>query len=160
MMSDANGGRHGNAGVKPIAHAKADAEALSAGLEEIIDLDGEMTNVGPGVRPCEGDDADKFYLIRSGWSLWGPPAEKMRVAMDRLIDEMPKKGWTITEHGREKSVARDRYLRATNEKAKFSVHIGLLEPSPNSRLKKPLFKATLVSGCFEVPEGASAENAY
>lgn len=146
--------------VKDVFDARQQSMELANDLLRIVDLQGDQKKPANAVGVCDGRSDEKFYRVSNSSSLWGPSAQELHGAMDRLLAELPKAGWEISEHGREKTEAKDRYLKANSKKAKFTAYIALLEPTRNSRRKKPLLQISLASACFEVPEGKSAKYEY
>ncbi|WP_370419476.1 hypothetical protein AB8O64_14015 [Streptomyces sp. QH1-20] len=144
--------------VRDVDDARNVAKELSSQILDAIGLKGKTSEPGPGVSPCE-EDSKHLYKIRHPWSLWGVPEQDMERSMERLKDELPKRGWKVASYGRNKSVAKNLELIAESTKFKFSVNITFMDKRRSSEEtaaragKTSGIVVTLVSACFRVPEG-------
>lgn len=75
--------------------------------------------------------------------------------MDRLRDELPKKGWKIKNYGQNNSRDKSLELTADDDKRKFAVNVEFAESDGD---KNPaLLLVNVVSACYEVPEGQKVD---
>ncbi len=79
--------------------------------------------------------------------------------MERLKEELPKRGWKITKYGPNDSPAKNLTLKADYSKKKFSVQIELLE-EPKGSDDPSMIHVSLGSTCFKVPDGQDVTGEY
>lgn len=140
---------------REVEAAREDARSVSSQLLDVMDLDGEVTEPGPGVSPCEGSDSDTRFTIRHPWSVHGVPVADMEAAMRRLKAGLPERGWKIVSYGPDRSKARNLQLVADYEHGDkhFSANVRLLDERDGDAGQRSLINVSLVSACFQVPEG-------
>ncbi|MCF6521769.1 hypothetical protein [Streptomyces sp. JJ36] len=153
-------GTDGDLGYTPerreIGAARSDAKQLSSQLLDILNLDGKVTEPGPGVSLCEGRDTDKFFKIRHPWSVYDVPVEDMERAMEKLREALPERGWEVTSYGPDESRAKSLTLFADSTEKKFTAQVKLLDRRGRSDHPSGI-TVTLVSACFQVPEGQTVD---
>ncbi|MGW1195156.1 hypothetical protein ACWD4B_04755 [Streptomyces sp. NPDC002536] len=141
--------------------ARKTAKELSSEILDAISLKGRVSGSGPGVSRCD-EDPDHLYKIRHAWSVWGVPEEEMQRSLERLKDELPKRGWKVVRYGRDSSQAKNIEMVADSTKSKFSANItfmdkrGVKEASPQSSSTSGIM-VDLVSACFRVPQGKTVD---
>lgn len=142
---------------REVEAARQDAKSVSSQLLNVIDLNGEVTEPGPGVSPCDGPDSDSDtrFTIKHPWSVYGVPVADMEAAMERLKRELPDRGWEVVRYGPDKSRARNLELVADYKHGdkQFSVNVRLLDERDGDAGKRSMINVNLVSACFQVPEG-------
>lgn len=145
--------------VRYISDVREEAEAVSSELYDIIGLRGKVTGEGPGVSLCGEKDPEKFYVIHHPWGLTNVPIEDLKKGLDRLKENMPKRGWKIVSYGPDTSPAKNLELIADLTKKDFSVNIGLLDRTKRTEPDAPksMIFVDLVSACFQVPEGETVD---
>ncbi|MGW2187192.1 hypothetical protein [Streptomyces sp. NPDC001719] len=159
---DKSGRDDGVPQVREVASVRAEAKELSSQILDAIGLKGRVSEPGPGVSRVD-DDPEHLYKIRHPWSVWGVPEQDMERSMDRLKDELPKRGWKIVSYGRDKSLAENLELVADSVNSKFSVDITFMDKRRSSKYDAPNaskesgIMVNLESACFRVPEGKSVE---
>ncbi|MEN2424227.1 hypothetical protein AABB02_39755 [Streptomyces rimosus] len=79
--------------------------------------------------------------------------------MERLREDLPAKGWTITSYGPDSSPSKSLELTADSTKKKFSVSIRLLDGTGRTEPGAPtaLIYVDLASACFQVPKGKTVD---
>ncbi|MFF4225693.1 hypothetical protein ACFYZH_22925 [Streptomyces abikoensis] len=144
--------------VREIETSRAEAKELSSQIFDAIGLKGQISQPGPGVSRCD-KDPKVLYKIRHPWSLWGVPEADMEKAMERLNDELPKRGWKVTSYGRDSSRAKNLEIIADSKKFDFSANITFMDKrNPSQEAPADLSKTSgivvdVVSACFRVPDG-------
>ncbi|AXK36705.1 hypothetical protein DVA86_33245 [Streptomyces armeniacus] len=91
------------------------------------------------------------------WSITGPSEAELGKAMERLRDELPKKGWKIKHYGRNNSRAKSLELTADDDKRKFGVNVEFWEKNSGGDKNRALLLVNVVSACYEVPEGQKVD---
>ncbi|MGH3310933.1 MAG: hypothetical protein ACRDP3_10140 [Streptomyces sp.] len=140
---------------REVEAAREDAKSVSSQILNVIDLNGEVTEPGPGVSPCDGSDSDTRFTIKHPWSAYGVPVEDMEAAMERLKGGLPERGWEIVSYGPDRSRARNLELVADYKHGdkQFSVNVRLLDERGRDTGQRSMINVSLVSACFQVPEG-------
>ncbi|MEV6674970.1 hypothetical protein [Streptomyces sp. NPDC051162] len=137
--------------VREVENVRGEARQLSSGILDAIAVKGDVTKPGPGVAVCGGKDSDYFYKIHHPWSLRGVPVGDLKGAMERLKDDLPKRGWKVVKYGPDSSPSRSLELIADSTEKKFSVNVSLDDRSGEGKDSQIL--VDLVSACFRVPDG-------
>ncbi|MFJ5678604.1 hypothetical protein [Streptomyces sp. NPDC093097] len=145
--------------IRDISAAKEETERISSEILSVINLQGKTNQPGPGVAVCGEKDPGKFYSIHHPWSLVDVPVEDMKKAMERLNENLPKKGWSITSYGPDTSPSKTLELTADSPDKKFAVSIRLLDRTKRPKPGSPnaLIYVDLVSECFQVPAGKTVD---
>lgn len=138
--------------VREVSAARQEAKSKSSEVLTLLHLNGKVTEPGPRISICSGLDPDKYFMTRHPWSLYGVPVEDMQQAMGRLKEQLPQKGWEITSYGTNSSRAKSLELKAESLKDKFALQVTLQDRRGRSE-KPSMIEVTLVSSCYEVPEG-------
>ncbi|GHF37188.1 hypothetical protein GCM10010218_18440 [Streptomyces mashuensis] len=145
--------------VQEIDIAKGQAKELSSEIYDALGLQGQVSKSGPGVSPCD-QDPEVLYKVFHPWSVWGVSEQDMERSMQRLKDDLPRRGWKVVEFGPGNTGARYLELTANSTRRQFSVNITFIDArrsapgSPSSRKYNPSgIRVHLTSACFRVPEG-------
>ncbi|MFF8789986.1 hypothetical protein [Streptomyces sp. NPDC015125] len=140
------------ASVRDVPLAEEDGRSLSSEIYAMMGLkNAKSTEPGPHAALCEGEDPERYYMVRHAWAVHGVPFADLEQAMERLKKEMPEKGWKIVKYGPDSSPAKTLELMADSTEKKFSVAIHLLDERKKSRESR--IAVSLASTCYEVPAG-------
>ncbi|MGW1763466.1 hypothetical protein ACWCQL_05135 [Streptomyces sp. NPDC002073] len=139
-------------GTRTQAAATAEAKRLSSEIYDLLGVAGNVSEPGPGISACGDRDPEKYFRTRHPWSLTGPSADELRTALTRLKDGLPGRGWKIVSFGPNNSRNKSLTLTADHHGKKFAVSAVLRERHKPGD-PPPSLGVTLVSGCYEVPEG-------
>ncbi|MFE7133830.1 hypothetical protein ACFVIM_23545 [Streptomyces sp. NPDC057638] len=145
------------AGTRSVKDVDDEAKKLSSQLYDLAALKGENSGGGPGSSEC-GDDKDRNFLIRHSWSVTGASDAEAAQAMDRVKEGLPRQGWEVVSYERLKNKANTLALTADHHEKKFGVRVELWEKGKVGDDNPPALRFSLVSGCFQVPEGEKAEH--
>ncbi|MDX3642186.1 hypothetical protein [Streptomyces sp. MB09-02B] len=140
------------AGTSTSSDASDAMEKVSSGIYDLIGVKGKASDNRPGVMECAGKDRETYFRIFHPWSFYPASVGDLDVAMERLKEEMPKRGWEIIEYGPDNSKNKNINLTADNGEKKTSVNI--IEMSKDD---PPSLSLDLVSGCYKVPNGEEIE---
>ena len=140
---------------REVEAARTDAESVSSRILKVIDLDGKVTEPGPGVSTCGDSSSDTHFTIKHPWSVYDVPVKDMEAAMKRLKSGLPEEGWEVVSYGPDKSQARNLQLVADYKHGdkQFSVNIRLLDEGDGKSGQRSMINVSLVSACFQVPDG-------
>ncbi|MFG2990416.1 hypothetical protein ACGFZK_14180 [Streptomyces sp. NPDC048257] len=131
----------------------ADAvEKVSSGLYDLIGVKGKASETRSGVTECEGRDPEKYFQVFHPWSFYPASADQLDEAMERLKTELPKHGWKIVRYENDTSQSKNLNLTADNTEKKYSVSVVQMKKND-----PPKLSLTVVSGCYEVPEGKEVD---
>ncbi|MQS39309.1 hypothetical protein FFZ77_28130 [Streptomyces katsurahamanus] len=137
------------AGTKSLDDATNDTQRVSSDLLDLIKVKGKASEPGPRVSECgDGKDREKYFQMRHPWSLTPASGDELAGVMERLKGELPEHGWKIVHYERDSSRNKNLRLTADHDERKFSVSIVHL-----AKNEKPKLSVTVVSGCYQVPEG-------
>ncbi|MEV8113990.1 hypothetical protein AB0O69_03755 [Streptomyces xiamenensis] len=143
--------------VKSVAGARSDAEEVSSRLFDIISVQGEASEPGPGVTECEADpEMERLYKINHPWSITGASRETLREGMDRLREQLPAEGWEVIEEGEANNANSSPVILFENRDVEFAAHVMLRGKTDEDSL----LHVSLVSACFSTPEGESPSGSY
>ncbi|MGK5627703.1 hypothetical protein [Streptomyces sp. URMC 123] len=135
--------------VRDTARMKETVGRASGTLLDIMGLAGKTTEPGPAASPCDGrPSGEGVRVIRHPWSLYDVPVDDMYAAMDRLREQLPRKGWKIVKDGPDKSPARTPQIVADSTEEPLSADIRLLDERPYGK-HTSLLEVTVVSTCFK-----------
>jgi hypothetical protein len=138
-----------SSGTRSIEDASADTKKISSEIIDLIAIKGKTSEPGPGVSQCGDDKArEKFYRMRHPWSFTPASGEQLGDVMERLKEGLSKQGWKVVEYERDSSRNKNLNLTADNDEKKFGVNIVHL-----AKNDPPMLSVTVVSGCYQVPEG-------
>ncbi|MGW4033404.1 hypothetical protein ACWEFL_29600 [Streptomyces sp. NPDC004838] len=138
-----------SSGTRTLDDATQETKKVSSDLLDLIGVKGKVSQPGPRVTECgDGKDREKYYQMYHPWSLRPASSGQLANVMERLKTELPKHGWKIVEYGRDSSLNKNLSLTADNDERRFSVSIDYLAKDKPQRLS-----VTVVSGCYQVPEG-------
>lgn len=136
---------------RSVEEVKAETKDVSSEVLDVIAVKGEVSEPGPGVAACEGRDRERFFRMLHPWTLTAPAGDELERAMERLREELPKRGWKIVEYGRNSSRAETLELTADHTGKKFSVNVEFWAESGGKR--KPMLVVNVVSACYSTPSG-------
>jgi hypothetical protein len=144
--------------VKSVDNARSQARDLASELLRMADIQGEVSDPGPGVSSCHTDPdmENNLYIIRAGWSIYDRPVRTLEEGMSNLRSELTQQGWEITEDGEVNNAARSQHILFENHEVEYAVDIELYPGGDG----QPQLSATMVSACFRTPEGESPRNQY
>jgi hypothetical protein len=127
---------------------KAEVEQASSRILEIMALKGKVTDTGAMTARCtDYDSDDEVYRARHPWSVYQVSVADMEKAMDRLRDELPKKGWKIVKDGVDDSPAKSPQIVAESKDDDFAVDVRLLDESKYGD-DPSLLEVTVESACY------------
>jgi hypothetical protein len=155
MSNDGNGGLDYEPQKKPVAGAK---DLVRRQSSTILDAAGlrEANNGAPDAAPCEG--VDHGFRVRHFWSMYGPSADALKQALDRLHKALPAKGWKVVRFEPAKSEAKQLQLDLEHEKDHHTARIELLlpstykNPSKWEKQNRDSLSVSLTSPCYVDPE--------
>ncbi|EST23098.1 hypothetical protein N566_26130 [Streptomycetaceae bacterium MP113-05] len=133
-----------------------ETKEVSSQILDLIAVEGEVSQPGPGVASCDDRDREKFFKLRHPWSVTASSNKELEEAMGRLKEQLPKQGWDITEYGRNNSKNRSLELTADHHEKKFGVNVVLMANHGGD--ESPLLAVTVVSACYQVPKGERVEH--
>ncbi|MFB8138345.1 hypothetical protein [Streptomyces parvus] len=152
-MTDAKGaGGVLSAGTSTSLAAAGRAEKISSEIRDVFGIKGKESVTGPGVSECGGKDPDKYFQIFHPWSFTPASPERLGAVMERLEEELPKRGWKVVEYGSDGSKNRNIGLTAENDEKKHSVKIWHY-----AKRNPPKLSLMVVSGCYQVPDGEKVD---
>ncbi|QIQ04210.1 hypothetical protein [Streptomyces liangshanensis] len=140
------------AGISTSSDASDTMEKVSSGIYDLIGVKGKASDSRPGVLDCSGKDTKTYFRIFHPWAFTPGSASDLDEAMERLRSELPKHGWKIVEYGPDTSKNKNIKLTADNDRKKVGVNI--VQMSKND---PPILDLTVVSGCYQVPDGEEVE---
>ncbi|MER6994691.1 hypothetical protein [Streptomyces sp. NPDC000410] len=141
------------AGTSTSAAAADKAEKVSSEIYDLIGIKGKASETGPGVSECEGKDPEKYFQIFHPWSFTPASADQLDGVMERLKKQLPEHGWKVVEYGPDTSKNKNINLTADNDAKKYSVNI-----VHRAKSDPPHLALTVVSGCYQVPDGEKVEH--
>lgn len=143
--------------VKTVQDARADTRDVSSRLFDIISVQGEASEPGPGVTTCEADpDMERLYKMHHPWSISGVSRDVLREGMERLREQLPQEGWEIIEDGEANNANRSPVILFENRDVEYAAHVTLMGKTDEDSL----LYVFLVSACFSTPEGESPKGSY
>ncbi|WP_405796906.1 hypothetical protein [Streptomyces sp. NBC_01506] len=137
-----------SAGTSNTEDAADKAEQVSSELYDLIGIKGKASETGPGVSECGDKDPEKYFTIFHPWSFTPASADQLDGVMERLRTELPKHGWEVVDFGPDTSQNKNLNLTADNDEKKYSVKIVQM-----TKRDPPKLSLTVVSGCYQVPDG-------
>jgi hypothetical protein len=102
---------------------------------------------------CPDKDRDKYFQIFHPWSFVPASAADLDAALENLKEGLPQHGWKIVRYGPDTSPNKNVILIADNDEQKAGVHIAQMK-----KRNPPKLSLTVVSGCYEVPDGQEVEH--
>jgi hypothetical protein len=141
-----------SAGTSTSRDASKAVERVSSGIYELIGVKGKASDSRPGVMDCGDKDTKTYFRIFHPWSFYPASSSDLDVAMERLKTELPKHGWKIVGYEPDTSKNKNLTLTADNDEQKAGVNV--VQRAKND---PPKLSLTVVSGCYEVPEGQEVE---
>lgn len=145
--------------IKSADEGRQEAAEISSAILD-AGIRGEVTEPGPGVSDCPGNDRatgnDRLFLMRHPWSIYGLPTAKLEEGLDNLRRELPRQGWEIIEDRRADSPDRQPVVLFENRTLEYAAHVSLIGPDSDD----PRLHVSLVSACFSTPGHESAKNEH
>ncbi|MFJ1788886.1 hypothetical protein ACIOML_31850 [Streptomyces anulatus] len=138
-----------DAPVRASSEVQDEVEKVSGSILEILSLKAKATEAGAMISPCEGG----AYRAHHPWGVYGPPAEDLEEAMDRLRSQLPKKGWKIVKDGPDDSRAKSPQIVADSADGKFSVDARFHGRQSNDPAQ---LEVTVQSACFRPESGSTS----
>ena len=156
MADDGAEGRR-TATVKSTDEARAEARTLSSEILDVIAVQSDVSEGGPGISTCEDDpERERLYTVRHPWAIYGASRAQLESGMDRLRQQLPDSGWEILEDGEQNNANRSPRILMENTDLEYALNI-VLAGGPQD---DPQLEVTLVSGCFSTPEGQSPRGEF
>ncbi|MFE2596403.1 hypothetical protein ACFXCZ_07830 [Streptomyces sp. NPDC059396] len=164
------------------ARAEELAERIAAAVREATEIDGRYAGVLRELNTTGGLTVDDSMFadaaqdtrrlqqaardhagaqdipVRHPWSLTAATDAELAQAMTRLKEGLPEQGWKITQYGRNNSPAKSLELTADHTGKKFGVNVEFWEKGTSGNDNPPSLVVTVVSGCFQVPEGEKVKH--
>ncbi|MFI1014630.1 hypothetical protein [Streptomyces sp. NPDC020965] len=144
-------------GTRSVETANKETKKVSSEIFDLIAMKGKIGGAGPGTGEC-GDDREKHFLMRHSWNVSGSTDAEVAQAMTRLKEGLPKQGWKIVSYERNNSPAKSLTLIADHDEKKFGVNVEFWEKGKARKDNPPGLVITVVSGCFQVPEGETVDH--
>lgn len=132
--------------------AAAAVEKASSELYDLIGVKGKGSESRSGVMECEGKDPATYFKVFHPWSFYPASADQLDEAMERLKAELPKHGWKVVRYEPDTSQNKNLNLTADNTEKKYSVNVVQMKKND-----PPKLSLTVVSGCYQVPEGKEVD---
>jgi hypothetical protein len=143
--------------VKTVDDARAEARDLSSMLLDMTEIQGEVTQAGPGVSVCEADpDKERLFKMRHPFGISGVPVETLEAGMERLREGLSREGWEIIEDDVLNNDDRSPRILLENTEAEYAVEVILAGRNGD----RPQLEIRTVSACFSTPEGQSPSGEY
>ncbi|WP_146252327.1 hypothetical protein [Streptomyces carminius] len=131
---------------------------LSSQVLDAIGVKGKITEPGPGVSVCPADPKkEKLYRVRHPWALYGIPDSSLEKGMANLREKLPKNGWKIIADREAESEDRDPVIHAEHEEMRYALDVVWERETAEH---DPQISVTLLSACFETPEGESPQGEF
>ncbi|MER6022248.1 hypothetical protein [Streptomyces anulatus] len=138
-----------DAPVRASSEVQDEVEKVSSSILEILSLKAKMTEAGAMISPCEGG----MVRAHHPWGIYGPPAEKLEEAMERLRGQLPKKGWKIVKDGPDDSQGKGPQIVADSADGKFSVDARFHGRQSDDPAQ---LEVTVQSACFRPEAGSTS----
>ncbi|MFI1398998.1 hypothetical protein [Streptomyces sp. NPDC020681] len=106
---------------KAVADAKALVRSRSSIILDATGLKATATNGAPHATPCE--EVEHGYRIKHFWKIQGPSKPELSAALQRLKEELPKRGWKVYRFEQAKSKNRQMQLDVEETKLHHTVTI-------------------------------------
>jgi hypothetical protein len=145
--------------VREVRQAKDEVNRMSSRLVNAMGIPGTPSDLPAAAGPYSAVDPDftTYYIVDHPWALWDADADDFDTAMDNLRSRLPEMGWRITKDGPMNSMARNPEIKAVHTTSRHHVVIEALKT--RSGKLKPQIEVTLVSPCYQAPEGTNLSRA-
>ncbi|MFA7768314.1 hypothetical protein [Streptomyces sp. NRRL S-448] len=140
------------AGTSTSRDAAAAMEQVSAELRGLTGVEGKPSDGLAGVTECPGKDPARHFRVFHPWSFYPASNDRLDEAMERLKAALPEHGWKVARYGPDTSRNKNLSLTADHGEQKYGVSIVQMKKND-----PPKLSLTVVSGCYEVPEGKEVE---
>ncbi|MFD5321700.1 hypothetical protein [Streptomyces sp. NPDC127098] len=143
--------------VKSVEDARQETRELSSMLLDLTEIQGQVSEPGPGIDLCEEDpDRERLYTVYHAWSVRGVSAETLETGMAQLRDELINRGWEVVEDGELNNADRTPRVLLENPDIEYAVNVEL----PGRTRGEPRLSVNLASACFSTPEGESPRGEF
>lgn len=138
-------------GYEPVVRDKREVEdevgSLSSRVLEMLRVKGQVTEPGPMTNFCEtgGDDTPRYRVVAHPWSLYGVDNNALGKGMDRLADQLPKKGWKVVRQGPDSSKNRNLEIVAVHVTTHTHLEVTWMKGQDGH---EPLISVDVTSRCF------------
>lgn len=145
--------------VRAVRQAEDEVNRMSSHLVDAMGIHGTPSHIPAAAIPCSGIDPDftTYYRVDHPCALWEAGADGFDTAMDNLRTRLPGMGWRITKDGPMNSRARNPEIKAVHTTARH--HMAIRALKTRSGNLKPQIDVTLVSPCYQAPEGTDLSRA-
>ena len=145
--------------IKSADEGRQEAAEISSAILDAAGIRGEVTEPGPGVSDCPGNDRatgnDRLFLMRHPWSIYGLPTAKLEEGLD-YRRRAARQGWEIIEDGAADSPNRQPTILFENRTLEYAAHVSI----EGRNTDDPRLHVSLVSACFSTPGHESAKNEH
>ncbi|WP_326689373.1 hypothetical protein OIE63_20900 [Streptomyces sp. NBC_01795] len=145
--------------VRKVSQAEDEVNRMSSRLVDAMGIPGAPSHIPAAAGPCSAIDPDftTYYIVDHPWALWRADADDFDTAMENLRSRLPEMGWRITKDGPMNSMARNPEITAVHTASGHRVAIEALKTRSGDL--KPQIDVTLVSPCYQAPEGTDLSRA-
>ncbi|WP_326808066.1 hypothetical protein OHB04_21735 [Streptomyces sp. NBC_01775] len=145
--------------VREVSQAEDEVNRMSSRLVDAMGIPGTPSHIPAAAGPCDAIDPDftTYYRVDHPWALWRADADDFDTAMENLRSRLPEMGWRITKDGPMNSMARNPEIMAVHTTSGNRVAIRALKTRSGDL--KPQIDVTLVSPCYQAPEGTDLSRA-
>ncbi len=140
------------AGTSTSRDAAAAVKKASAELRGLTGVEGKPSEGLPGITQCPGKDPARYFQVFHPWSFYPASNDRLDEAMERLKAALPEHGWKVVRYGPDTSRSKNLGLSADHGAKKYGVTVVQMKKND-----PPKLSLTVVSGCYEVPEGEEVE---
>ncbi|MDJ1132117.1 hypothetical protein [Streptomyces iconiensis] len=145
--------------VREVSEAEDEVNRMSSRLLDAMGIPGTLTDLPAAAGPCDAVDPDftTYYTVDHPWALGKADVGNFDTAMENLRSRLPGMGWRITKDGPMNSVARNPEIKAVHTTSGHHVAIRALKQRSGDL--KPQISVTLISPCYQAPEGTDLSRA-
>ncbi|NSC22444.1 hypothetical protein FM076_15135 [Streptomyces albus subsp. chlorinus] len=145
--------------VREVRQAEDEVNRISSRLLDAMGIPGTPSDLPAAAGPCSAVDPDftTYYIVDHPWALWRADADDFDTAMENLRSRLPGMGWHITKDGPQNSMFRNPEIIAVHTISGHHVAIEALKKRSGDL--KPQISVTLVSPCYQAPEGTNLSRA-
>ncbi|MGD9482161.1 hypothetical protein WDH52_02700 [Streptomyces sp. TRM70308] len=137
------------------SEVNAEIKGVSSQVLDLIALQGDVSEPGPGVGKCSEGDLNTHYVMRHTWSFWGPNKATLEKALERLKRDLPDAGWEVKKYGPRDNPNKTLTLIADQPEMKYGANIEFWKERKSDG--KPMLLVMIVSACYRVPPGETVE---
>ncbi|MFD5771548.1 hypothetical protein ACFWIN_37765 [Streptomyces sp. NPDC127049] len=147
-----SGDKTPSAGISGTDQAIDATKGVSSEIHDLIGLEGSTTKAGVITDECPGKDPETHFSTFHTWTLTPAAPSGLDGVMERLKTSMPGLGWEVVGFEPDTSRNRNLTLTADDDAEKHSVKITYW-----AKDEPPKLNVSVVSGCYQVPEGETVE---